>query len=135
MSVALITANPKFLVLVRKLRLPMPYVRGLLDTMWDICHAHADPVIGTPDEVEAAAQWPGEDGVWFNALKDDGWIEPAGSDGQWMVHDYWDHCPSYVHDRLRKRRLREDKRRKDRECPETIHGQSQDGPETIRPLP
>ena len=122
----LMTANPKFLLLVRRLKLPLPYVRGVLDTLWDTCHANADPVIGTPEEVEAAAQWPGEDGVLFEALKRGGWVEPSNEAGKWMVHDYWDHCPAFVWDRLRKRRHREDKRRTMQECPGTIPGQSRD---------
>jgi len=93
--------NTKFKVLVRDLGLPRPYVRGLLDTMWETCHATGNPIIGDEESVEAAAEWPGEPGVFFSALSRRGWIEQS-EDGRWMVHDYWEHCPDYVLDRLRK---------------------------------
>ena len=120
------SANPKFLVLVRTLKLPLPFVRGLLDTLWDTCHAQADPVVGSPEEVEAAAQWPGKDGELFSALRDKGWIEPLRDTGKWRVHDYWDHCPYYVHERLKKRRQREDKKRSVPDSPLHVPGQSGD---------
>jgi hypothetical protein len=134
MAVALLSANPKFLVLVRKLKLPAPYVRGLLDTMWDVCHAHADPVIGTQEEVEAAAQWPGEDGILFKALKSGGWIDPVdGQDGKWSAHNYWDHCPAHVLERLKKRRHRSAQRGQSKESagvstdsPGNVPGQGRD---------
>lgn len=112
MSVALISANPKFLLLVRDLKMPAPWVRGHLDTLWDICHAKADPVVGSAEEVEAAADWRGEEGLFFNTLLKRNWIELVpGSADRYQVHDYWENAPYYVHDRLKKKKLREEKKR------------------------
>jgi replicative DNA helicase len=87
--------SPKFKALVRRLGLPRPYVRGLLEVMWDVCHEVGNPRLGSPEEVEAAAEWPGEPGVFFAALRDGRWIDEL-PDGAWEVHDYYDHAPEYV---------------------------------------
>lgn len=62
--------NPKFKLLCRVLGLPRPYVRGLLELMWDTAHDSGNPVLGAPAQVEAAAEWPGDPGVLFRALRD-----------------------------------------------------------------
>lgn len=92
----------KFKILVRRLGLPRPFVRGLLETLWDVGYTCGDPVIGDADAVEIAAEWPGEDGAFFEALRHGGWIDET-EDGRWEIHDFWDHAPDYV----RKRRKRE----------------------------
>lgn len=92
----------KFKRLCRDLDLPRPYVRGLLETMWDCAHECGEPVLGDSKDVEHAAEWPGEQGVFFEALRSCGWIDELSS-GLWEIHDYWDHAPNYV----KKRRQRE----------------------------
>lgn len=91
--------NVKFKLLVRRLALPRPYVRGLLETMWDVAHECGNPVLGTPEDVEIAAEWPGEPGAFFAALRTVGLVDEL-PDGRWEIHDYWDHAPKYVKDRL-----------------------------------
>ncbi len=88
-------SSAKFRVLVRRIGLAKPFVRGLLETLWDTCHATGSPVVGDAFAVEAASEWPGEDGAWFEVLRDGGWIDPVPG-GRWRVHDYWHHAPSYV---------------------------------------
>jgi hypothetical protein len=108
--------NVKFKSLVKRLRLPRPYVRGLLETMWDCAHECGKPVLGTSEEVEDSAEWPGKKGVLFEALRDGRWIDQSG-DGQWQIHDYWDHAPEYVKDRQRAEERRRAKSPKaDRSC-------------------
>lgn len=102
--------NAKFKELVRKLGIPKPYVRGLLETMWDVAGEDGNPVLGTPDRVEAAAEWPGDAGAWFAALRDGHWIDRVK--GKWVIHDYWDHAPEYV----RARSGRENERKIDKVC-------------------
>jgi len=92
----------KFKRLVLELDLPRPYVRGLLETLWDVAHECGDPVIGDDEDVEAAAEWPGTAGEFVSALAKLEWIDQL-DDGSWEIHDYWDHAPDYV----RKRRQRE----------------------------
>jgi hypothetical protein len=91
--------NVKFKALVRRLSLPRPYVRGLLDTMWDVANESGNPVLGAPDDVEAAAEWPGTTGELFSALLDLRLVDEL-PDGRWVIHDYWDHAPKYVKNRV-----------------------------------
>lgn len=91
--------NVKFKALVRRLNLPRPYVRGLLDTMWDVANESGNPVLGAADDVEAAAEWPGKSGSLFSALRTLHFIDVL-EDGRWVIHDYWDHAPKYVKNRV-----------------------------------
>lgn len=117
MSIALMSANKKFLVLVRTLKIPAPYVRGLLDTLWDTCHANSDPYVGTAEEIEAAAGWPGVDGEFAAALILRSWVDLVpGSVDTYVVHDYWDHAPYYVQERQKKRLAREKRKKMSRTC-------------------
>src|SRR5690348_17188037 len=106
-----LNSSVKFKALVRRLQLPRPYVRGLLEVMWDCCHECGNPVLGTPDNVEAAAEWPGEPGVLFQALREGRWLDERPGD-TWEVHDYWTHAPGYASARCRK----EAERQKERHC-------------------
>lgn len=101
--------NVKFRKLVQTTGLPEPYVRGLLEMMWDVAHESGNPVLGDEDGVEAAAKWPGARGALFNALKGARLIDQL-DDGQWVIHDYWDHAPEYVKGRLRKEKWRKEQR-------------------------
>jgi hypothetical protein len=94
----------KFKALVRALGIPKPYVLGLLETMWLVCHESGNPTLGSPAEVEAAAEWPGKPGEFFEAIRGR-WIDEV-SPGVWAVHDYWDHAPEYVTGRAERERLR-----------------------------
>src|SRR5579862_7075936 len=93
----------KYKALIRRLKIPKPYVRGLLETLWDVANECGNPVLGNQEEVEAAAEWPEEPGKFFAALRDGRWIDKL-DDGRWEIHDYWDHAPEYVKGRLRKER-------------------------------
>jgi len=112
--------NVKFKSLIRRLDLPRPYVRGLLETLWDVANECGNPVIGTPEDIEAAAEWPGEPGVWFNALREGRWIDEREVAGRWEIHDYWDHAPEYVLGRARKEAERH-RERVCRECRNVFH--------------
>jgi hypothetical protein len=112
--------NPKFKLLVRQLGLPRPYVRGLLECMWDSCHESGDTVFKNADLAEAATEWPGDRGQLAEHLVAAGFLDKM-EDGGLEVHDYWDHCPSYVKDRRRKEETRRARRRDHpktvKECP------------------
>jgi hypothetical protein len=94
--------NVKFRRLCRTLELPEPYVRGLLETMWDCAHECGNPVLGISVDIEAAAKWPGSAGTFAAAVIDCGLVDEI-LNGRYRIHDYWDHAPDYV----RKRRQRE----------------------------
>jgi hypothetical protein len=94
--------NVKYKTLIKRLNLPKPYVRGLLETLWDVANESGNPVLGSPDDVETAAEWPGERFQLFEALREGRWIETDETDDEtatWKIHDYFDHCPEYVHRR------------------------------------
>jgi hypothetical protein len=95
--------NVKYKTLIRVLGLPKPYVRGLLETMWDVANECGDPVLKSPESVEAAAEWPSDEepGKLFAALRDCRLIDEIAP-GIWSIHDYWDHAPEYVAGRSRK---------------------------------
>jgi hypothetical protein len=105
----------KFKALVRRLNIPKPFVRGLLETMWDVAHECGNPVLGSAADVEIAAEWPGRGahkaGSLFDALKDGKWIDEAQPD-RWQIHDYWDHAPDYAMGRAEK----EQERKKEKLC-------------------
>lgn len=88
-----------------RLGIAKPFVRGLLETVWDVAHECGNPKLGTPEDVEIAAEWPRRKpfhaGKLFEALRDGNWIEEY-MPGTWRIHDYWDHAPDYVRDRKRK---------------------------------
>jgi hypothetical protein len=100
--------NVKFRTLVRRLGLAEPFVRGLLETMWEVGYECGNPVLGAPDQVEAAAKWPGTPGVLFEALKFCRLIDELPVD-RWQIHDLMDHAPEYV----KKRMARESRRTAD----------------------
>lgn len=98
----------KFKGLIRALGIPRPCVRGLLETMWDVAHECGNPKLGTPEQVETAAEWYGEPGVLFAALKNLDWIdEIEGAPGRWEIHDYWDHAPKSAAGRAQREAERE----------------------------
>lgn len=103
--------NVKFKALVKRSGLPKPYVRGLLETMWDVAHESGNEVLGSPEDVEIAGEWPGKPGEWFEKLKEGRWIDEL-PEGSWRIHDYWDHAPDYVFGRA----ARESERRKQKTC-------------------
>lgn len=86
--------HPKFKRLCRDLDLPAPYVMGLLEMMWQTGYIGGSDVLGDEVDVEAAAEWPGEPGAFFKAVRDR-WVV-QGDDKRWRIHDFWDHAPQYV---------------------------------------
>lgn len=118
---------PKYKVLIRRLALPKPYIRGLLETLWDVANECGNPILGDAETVEAAAEWPETEkaGRFFEALRDGGWIDQT-EDGKWEIHDYWDHAPEYVKGRFRKERERKRKRES-----EDVTRQSRDSHATV----
>ena len=104
--------NKKYKLLLlraRPLGLTKPQVRGLLETMWDVCHECGDTSFPSAEHVEAAAEWWGDSGAFVAIISADGTnFVDRMQDGSYEVHDYWDHCPDYVKSRLRQERLRKE---------------------------
>ena len=98
--------NVKYKRLVKTLELPRPYVLGLLQTLWEVCYESGNPIIGDSEDIEIAAEWPGQPKEFFEALRDGKWIDPVdGADDLWEVHDLLDNAPDYVRKRASRVRL------------------------------
>jgi hypothetical protein len=104
--------NIKFRRLVRVLGEPRPHVRGYLECLWDVSYENGNPVIGDAEAIAIACDYPGEVQKIVDALLNcggpgkSGFIEPVpGQEGQFQVHDLFDHAPRYV--KLRSERERE----------------------------
>lgn len=80
--------------------------RGALEHLWEVSYENGDAFIGDALDVELAAEWDGEAGKLATALVACRFLDVL-DDGQFQVHDLWDHAPEYVRNRAK----REDKRR------------------------
>jgi hypothetical protein len=94
--------HPKFRRLAHTLKLPTPYVLGLLECLWQTGYQSGSDFIGDSTDVELCSEWPGEPGVLTSALLACGWIDEA--DGKYCIHDLYDHAPEYAKKRMRARR-------------------------------
>lgn len=125
--------NKKFLNLVAMLQIPVPHAVGYLECLWSAASQAGHAMIGNPRQVEIAARWDGEEGKLFDALRDCGWpksgfVEACPDiEGAWQIHDFGDHCATYVKERLKKR----DQRARAKDSPDIVPGQSRDNLGTV----
>ena len=102
--------HPKFTRLVHILNMPTAHVRGHLEMLWDVAYERGSDLIGDSVDVEIAAGWAGEPGKFADALLTCGGASRHGfiddDNGNYRVHDLYDHAPDYV----RKRAMREQER-------------------------
>lgn len=87
---------------------------GSLELLWAAAYESGDDEVGGTEDVEAAAEWAGETGVMFAALRDagkpdrPGFIEESSDrPGVWVIHDLYDHAPDYVQRRVTREAQRE----------------------------
>lgn len=97
----------KFRRLVAILRIPEAHALGHLQMMWETSWDHLTPALGDSTDVELAAGWVGDPGALAAALvacggDDWGFLERDG-EGRFLIHDYEEHAPRWVRDKLRKR--------------------------------
>lgn len=92
----------KFLKLMRLLNEPRPHVRGYLDCMWERGYQTGSPVLGDSDDVEAAAEFPGERGKFTTAAFEAGLLD-RDADGTFLIHDLYEHAPKYVRMRMQRK--------------------------------
>ena len=98
MAKADLTLNPKFRLLCYLTKEPTPHVLGHLELMWTAAHTALSPVFRNAQEVEAAAEWDGDQGALARALVDTRFLD-LHQDGTYKVHNYWDHAPQWVKQR------------------------------------
>lgn len=102
--------NPKFKLLMKRLALPRPYVRGILECLWDACHESGVPIFRSGEHVEAVCDWAGDPNSLAGPLVEVGFLD-AMENGELQVHDYWDHAPDYVKSRRRQEEKRKESSR------------------------
>lgn len=98
------TSHPKFRALSRLLGLPQYAVVGLLESVWTLAAQFADDGDLSrfcAQEIADYAGYEGDAEKLVEALISSRWLD--GRIGALLVHDWFDHCPHYVHDRRRKR--------------------------------
>ena len=92
----------KFGRLQRTLGLRRYEAIGILETLWHHCWSCCDADVGTADDVAWIVDWPAEDAARLaEGLRAAGFTDAAGD--QFIVHDLWQHAPSYA--KLRHERL------------------------------
>ena len=117
--------NVKFKHLVYLLKLPAPYVHGHLDYLWRVAY-DSERFTFNSIEIEIAAEWNGERGMFTEACIESGFLDKTDED-QYEIHDHEDHEPEWYKSRIRKRNYRENKKQDDgvsRDSPGTGTGQS-----------
>lgn len=102
--------------LMRLLNAPMYRVVGILETLWLLCTDCCDEGnVGkyTDEEIADYLGWDGPQSPseLVRALSDSGWID-QDEEERLVVHDWLEHCPEYIRDRVRKRQARDSKPRK-----------------------
>lgn len=133
-----LTKNIKFKLLVARLGLPRAHVLGHLEFLWEWAHESGSAHLGAPDAVECAAEWQGERGALFTALRDGKWIDPAHDcDDEWIIHDYYHHAPRYVKERARKelQRQKSGAKRRTRCAAKSSQGAKRRSPPAPAPAP
>lgn len=97
--------------LKRLLGVPIYQAVGILETIWLLCSDCCDQGnIGkfTDEEIADYLEWEGSPEVLVKSLIDAGWVDEH-KDYRLVIHDWLEHCPEFVRERVRKRHMREAK--------------------------
>lgn len=112
--------HPKLVRLAGKLRIHKAQAIGHLHYLWwwALDYAPKGNVSAfTPAEISAGAEWPGEPGLFHDALRD-GWIDTDG-----MIHDWWFYAGKLLEQREKDRERKREYRRIS-----NVHGMSDGHP-------
>jgi hypothetical protein len=108
--------HPKFLRLKRLLDRPACTCAGVLELIWAMASMFAsdgDLSRFTAQEIADFCEFDGDAEVLLRSLIESRWLDSV--DGAVRVHDWLDHCPDYISDRMRKRAERS---RPVQDCPD-----------------
>lgn len=96
--------------LMRIAQIPLYRAVGILESIWLLCADCCDEGnIGkfTDEEIADYLGWDGPNpSELVRHLSDSGWLDPHPT-YRYTVHDWLDHAPEYIRERIRKRRARE----------------------------
>jgi hypothetical protein len=98
----------KFKRLRHELNISTPHALGCLEMMWMSAHSTEKTSFESVEELEAVVEWDGDPGALGAALLKFRWVDEV--DGRLIIHDYIDHAPKYVRDRMLKREQRATRR-------------------------
>jgi hypothetical protein len=97
--------NLKFRKLQKLLSIPVPFVVGLLECLWQCGYESGSDFLGSDEDVEMAAEWPYDAGKFVKALASTRFIDKRGEN--WHIHDLYENAPDYVKKKMnRKSELR-----------------------------
>jgi hypothetical protein len=97
--------------LKRLLGIPLYRAVGILETIWLLCCDCCDEGnIGKFSDLELAEylEWESDPSQLVRALADSGWTDQDQA-GRPVIHDWLEHCPDFIRERVRKRRMRAQK--------------------------
>ncbi|NOY41176.1 MAG: hypothetical protein GXP26_04985 [Planctomycetes bacterium] len=120
--------HPKTKRLARLLDVPSYAAVGILESIWHLTSEAADEGdIGrfSDDEIADYIGWEHDSAQLIKALIESRWLDEHTED-RLSVHDWVDHCPGFVTERLKKRRARAAKKQK-RDQTETTSDEQETG--------
>ena len=95
----------KFKKYSRRLGMCDAHALGHLEMLWMVAHSAGHGRFAGIEDIEIAAGWCGDDGEFCATLVEVGFLDDVGE--KYEIHDYREHCPKFVKDRLRKREVRQ----------------------------
>lgn len=123
------TNHPKFRSLMRELELPQYSVVGILESLWMLAAQFSDDgdlSKFNKTEISDYLGWDGCPNKLISTLIRFRWVD--GDDTRLRVHDWDDHMPYFVAERLKKRAQRARKKTSEQQENETFLGLSQTVP-------
>ncbi len=106
------TSHPKFRRLQKLLKLPQYAVTGLLEMLWSIASQYADDGDISrfcSQEIADYCDWDGDADTLVDALVTCRWLDRDSTTNGLSIHDWEDHRPNYIADRIRKRETKSEK--------------------------
>ncbi len=95
----------KFKGLCRRLRIPRAHALGHLELMWFSAYERLSPDFRSAAQVEDAAEWEGESGVFAETLADPDIRFLDHDDEGYVIHDFWEHAPEYIKKRAHRAKI------------------------------
>lgn len=101
--------HPKFKLLARDLKLPLCFVRGIIESIWletSVNWHRGDIGNWSNDEIAIAIDYPGDADELIRCLLKRHLLDPLPGAGRLYVHDWHEHAPNEVRINLVGRSLR-----------------------------
>lgn len=95
-------SSPKVKTLARKLGIPFPHALGLCGLLWNFAAEHAphgDVGKFSDEELAEVMYWTGDTATLIGALTDVRLLDRCQC-ARLVIHDWLDHCPQYVKNKI-----------------------------------